>query len=147
MARLVVPGVADVAIASVHADVLCQGPPNCNRPRFVTGGGWIKSGTSRANFAVAAREGPSSWGHMLYKDKATGKTYKGTPAATTFSDNTTAHITGYLDDGVTPFVADVTDNGEPGTADTFSLAVGVPATLVNAGTLQGGNIQVHLPCK
>ena len=149
--HVVVPGLADVAIASAHADVVCPGgAPNCIRPRFVTGGGWLTSGSSRANFAIAAREGTSSWGHMLYKDKATGETYRGTPSSTTFPDDTTSRIIGFLDGGGS-FEAVVVDNGEPGNVssgaanpDTFSLTVG--GRLVNSGPLQGGNIQVHRVC-
>jgi hypothetical protein len=138
--HIVLPGVADVAIASVHADVLCQGGgPNCARARFVTGGGWITSGNSRGNFAVAARDGAGTWGHVMYKDHFTGKSYRGTPSFSTI-DATKAVIDGTLDTG-DPFEAIVQDNGEPGTADTFSL------TVANAnGTLQGGNIQIHRPC-
>jgi hypothetical protein len=150
--HVIVPGLADVAIASAHADVLCPGgAPNCARPRFVTGGGWLASGAaSRANFAIAAREGTSSWGHLLYSDKSNGRSYRGTPTSTTFPDDTTARITGVLDDQ-RPFEADVIDNGEPGNVssgaanpDTFSLTVS--GAVVNSGPLQGGNIQLHRPC-
>lgn len=149
--HVVVPGLADAAIASAYADVLCpSGAPNCGRPRFVTSGGWLTSGSSRANFAIAAREGTSSWGHMLYSDKSSGLTYRGTPTSTTFLDDTTAKVTGVLDDGRS-FEADVVDNGEPGNVssgaanpDRFSLTV--EGTTVNNGPLQGGNIQVHRPC-
>jgi hypothetical protein len=149
--HVVVPGLADVAIASAHADVLCPGgPPDCARPRFVTGGGWLTSGTSRANFAIAGRDGTSSWGHLLYSDKSSGRSYKGTPSSTTFLNDTTVKITGLLDDG-RPFEANVVDNGEPGNVssgaanpDTFSLTVA--GTPVNSGPLQGGNIQIHRPC-
>jgi hypothetical protein len=150
--HVIVPGVADVAIASAHADVLCPGgAPNCARPRFVTGGGWLTSGLSRANFAIAARDGGSSWGHLLYRDKSSGRNYRGTPSSTTFLDDKTVQITGVLADDGRPFVANVVDNGEPGNVssgaanpDTFSLAV--DGTTVNSGPLQGGNIQVHRPC-
>ncbi len=59
---------ADVVIAHSHADVVCQGgPPNCDRARFVAGGGWINSGTSTANFAIAGRNGdPSTWRHAVH---------------------------------------------------------------------------------
>jgi hypothetical protein len=149
--HVIVPGLADVAIASAHADVLCPGgAPDCARPRFVTGGGWVTSGLSRANFAIAARDGTSSWGHLLYRDKSSGLNYRGTPSSTTFVDDKTVQITGLLDDKRW-FEADVVDNGEPGNVssgaanpDTFSLAV--DGRTVNSGPLQGGNIQVHRPC-
>jgi hypothetical protein len=141
--HIVLPGVADVAIANAHADVLCQGgAPNCGRARFVTGGGWIASGNSRGNFAVAARDGVGTWGHVLYKDHFTGKSYRGTPSFAAI-DATKAVIDGTLDNGHS-FEAVVQDLGEPGSSDTFTLSMDQQP--VNGGTLQGGNIQIHRPC-
>jgi hypothetical protein len=141
--HIVLPGVADVKIANAHADVFCQGgPANCARARFVTGGGWITSGNSRGNFAVAARDGVGTWGHVLYKDHFTGNTFRGTPSFAAI-DATKAVIDGTLDNGHS-FEAVVQDLGEPGSSDTFTLSVDQQP--VNGGTLQGGNIQIHRPC-
>ena len=50
--------------------------------------------------------------------------------------------TGVLDDGTTvTFVVVVTDNGEPGSADTFSITLSNGFTA--SGTLVGGNVQIH----
>src|SRR5216683_1100786 len=47
-----ISGVADVVISSAHADVTCAGP-TCNiNNDFVTGGGWIITAGSKANFGV-----------------------------------------------------------------------------------------------
>ena len=63
-------------------------------------------------------------------------------------DAVTRHIEGTAEiDGQGGFTyqVDVSDNGEPGRNDTFSL------TLSNgyraSGRLEGGNIQLHQPCK
>ena len=46
-------GVADVTVASAHADIACGGTPPCSNQDFVTGGGWITTASgSRANFAL-----------------------------------------------------------------------------------------------
>src|SRR5207253_4530264 len=114
--HIVLPGVADIAIANAHADVFCQGgPANCARARFVTGGGWITSGNSRGNFAVAARNGISTWGHMLYKDRFTGRSFRGTPTSAAIGA-TQAVIDGTLDDGTDTFHVVVQDLGEPGSS-------------------------------
>ena len=67
--HVLIPGVADVVIASAHADVGC-GQKACDPSKeFVTGGGWITGTPSgaRANFAVAGGKEPG-WGHLVYFD-------------------------------------------------------------------------------
>ena len=53
----------------------------------------------------------------------------------TFSGTCTA------DDAPCTFTVDVTDNGEPGTNDTFTISVS--AGPPEGGTLRSGNIQIH----
>lgn len=142
--HITVAGVADVIIASAHADVsACQGDPDCGRPRFVTGGGYVLGpGGGKANFAIAARDGnPADWGHLLYSDKATPFRAKGRPVGAAISD-TTAEIWGTSDKG--DFKVKVTDLGEPGNQDTFTITIG---SYYAGGVLEGGNIQIHKPCK
>ncbi len=145
---------ADVVISSSHADITCAG---CPAPvgDFVTGGGWI-TGTptgARANFAVAGgiKHG-GLWGHLTYIDhgsngvkvKGTGVTSYEVTGPTSRRISGTAEVDGVSDIGYT---VDVTDAGEPGRDDTFSI------TLTNgysaSGKLAGGNIQLHAkpgPC-
>src|SRR6266404_1565270 len=72
--HIVVDVIADVVIASAHADISCPTvpptpPPTC--PDFVTGGGWIVGTPSgaRANFAVAGGVKDSALsGHLNFID-------------------------------------------------------------------------------
>ena len=145
---------ADVVISSSHADITCGG---CTPPvgDFVTGGGWITGTPSgaRAIFAVAGGiKNGGLWGHLTYIDHgSSGIKVKGT-SVTSYEviGPTWRRITGTAEvdgtDGV-GYTVDVTDAGEPGRDDTFSI------TLSNgysaSGTLAGGNIQLHAkpgPC-
>ena len=157
--HVIVTGVADVIIASAHADITCQpaspppAPPGCTPADFVTGGGWITSTSSGAkqNFGVAggSKQG-AFWGHLTYDDhgpngvhvKGTGVTgYTADPAISTLR-----HISGTAEvdgQGGVAYQVDVADNGEPGRNDSFAitLSTGYEAS----GTLAGGNIQLHAP--
>ena len=145
---------ADVIISSAHADITCGG---CSPPvgDFVTGGGWI-TGTpsaSRANFAAAGGiKNGGLWGHLSYIDHGpNGHKVKGTSVTSyEVTGPTSRRIKGTAEvDGMggIDYTVDVTDAGEPGRDDTFSI------TLSNlysaAGKLAGGNIQLHpkpAPC-
>lgn len=92
-------------------------------------------------------------GHLVYIDHAfdvtvqsTSITFNGT---CTFSGTGTGTIGGVS--GPVNFTVSVTDNGEPGTADTFEIHV-TGAVQYNSSfgpvLLSGGNIQAHnLPCQ
>jgi hypothetical protein len=142
----------DVVISSAHADISCGG--GCNPPAgdFVTGGGWITGTPSgaRGNFGVAGgiKHG-AFWGHLTYIDHG-GPKVKGT-GVTGYEviDALSRRITGTAEaDGVgVTYTVEVTDDGEPGREDTFTIELsnGYSAS----GTLQGGNIQLHAkpsPC-
>lgn len=142
---------ADVVISSAHADISCAG---CAGPvgDFVTGGGWITgtpSGT-RANFGVAGGiKNGAFWGHLTYIDHGGPKVQGTGVTAYTVTGDVSRHIEGTAEiDGVSgTYKVDVTDAGEPGRDDTFSieLSTGYRAS----GTLRGGNIQLHAkpgPC-
>jgi len=151
--HVVVTGVADIVVSSAHADITCAGPPPaCSGSDFVTGGGWIASPSdpgAKANFAVAGGiKNGTFWGHLMYIDHGSnGPRVKGT-GVTAYSvvDPTTRDIQGTAEINGQPgnYAADASDNGEPGRNDVFVL------TLSNgynaAGTLAGGNIQLHKPC-
>jgi len=138
---------ADVIISSAHADISCAAcPPPVGD--FVTGGGWITGPSgARATFGVAGGiKNGGLWGHLTYIDHGTGMKVKGT-AVTDYvaTGPTSRHISGTAEiNGVSgSYTVDVTDAGEPGRDDTFSI------TLSNgysaSGTLAGGNIQLHAP--
>jgi hypothetical protein len=144
---------ADVIIASAHADITCG---SCTPPLgdFVTGGGWI-TGTptaSRANFAVAGgiKQG-GLWGHLTYIDHGASDLHVKGTGVTGYEvmGPTTRRITGTADINGTSgtYTVYVTDAGEPGRDDLFTI------TLSNgysaSGKLVGGNIQLHpkpAPC-
>ena len=142
-----IPGVADVTVASAHADIACGSAGNCANQDFVTGGGWITQTPSgaRANFAVAGGiKNGGFWGHLTYIDHGNpGMKVKGTGVtAYVVTGTTSRHIEGTTESGT--YQADVSDGGEPGHGvDTFVL------TLSNGysagGLIGGGNIQLH--CK
>jgi hypothetical protein len=141
---------ADVIISSAHADIRCAAacPPPAGD--FVTGGGWITGTPSgaRANFGVAGgiRHG-EFWGHLTYIDHGPGGVkVKGT-GVTSYEDigPTSRRIKGTAEVdrvGGIEYTVEVTDAGEPGRDDTFSI------TLSNgysaSGRLAGGNIQLHV---
>jgi hypothetical protein len=149
--HVIVPGVADVIIASAHADITCpSAPPNqCPGSDFVTGGGWILGPSgARANFAVAGGiKNRGLWGHLEYHDHGTGLKVHGTSVTVYTGTGTTRHIEGTADIGgmAGTYSADVTDNGEPGRADIFTLRLSNGYTASDA--VQGGNIQLHKPCQ
>jgi len=138
---------ADVIISAAHADISCAAcPPPVGD--FVTGGGWIigPSG-ARANFGVAGGiKNGGFWGHLTYIDhSSSGFKVKGTSVTSyQIMGSTWRRISGTAEvNGVSGvgYTVDVTDAGEPGRDDTFSI------TLSNgysaSGKLAGGNIQLH----
>ena len=148
--HVMVDGVADVIISSAHADITCGGPV-CPGGDFVTGGGWITGTPSgeRGTFGVAGGiKNGALWGHLTYIDHGTNMKVKGTGVtAYTVTGPTTRHIEGTaeIDGRSGSYQVDVSDNGEPGRNDMFSIMLsnGYSAS----GLLIGGNIQLHQPCK
>lgn len=147
-----VPGVVDVVLSSAHADIECQGPPPCATAKdFVTGGGWIPASGSKGTFGVAGGiVSGGFWGHLVYIDHGTGLRVKGTGVtAYVVTGPTSRHIEGTAEvNGIAGYTysVDVADNGEPGIGvDTFAINVSNGYTA--SGTLSGGNIQLHMPCK
>ena len=152
--HVVIPGVADIVVASAHSDISCQGQSGCTSANdFVTGGGWITGtpSSARANFGVGGgTKNGSLWGHLVYIDHGPGgPTVKGTGVtAYSVTNATTRHIEGTAEvngKGGFTYSIDVADYGEPGVNnDTFALKLsnGYSAS----GPLQGGNIEIHKPC-
>ncbi len=148
--HIVVTGIADIVVASAHADISC-GLKICDASsEFVTGGGWIMGPSgARANFAVAGGKQPG-WGHLMYIDHGpAGLKVKGTSVTAYASLGGTARrIEGTAELNGQPgytYSADVADNGEPGRMDTFALRLS--SGYVASGMLEGGNLQLHNPCR
>src|SRR2546428_8954931 len=142
-------GVADIGIASAHADVGVAQNVGDTSKEFVTGGGWITGPSgAKANFAVAGGKEPG-WGHFTYIDHGSAALRVKATAITGYTNlgGTVRRVEGTADVNGQPgtFQADVADNGEPGRADTFALRLsnGYAAS----GMLDGGNIQIHSPCQ
>ena len=139
---------ADIVIARSHADITC-GQCNDKGYDFLTGGGWITGTPSgkRANLAVAGGvKNGALWGHLMFIDHGpNGPRIKGIDVTSyTYVDPTTRRIAGTAEiNGVAgTYEVVVSDKGEPGRSDTFTLttSTGYSAT----GNLVGGNIQLHL---
>ncbi len=149
--HIVVPGVTDTIIASAKAGLVSSTPPPATGVDYVTGGGWITGTASgaKANFEIdAGIQNNTAWGDVAYHDHGDGLALKST-SITTYAPGPTAnsrHIEGTAQvngvDGYT-FTVVVTDNGDPGTNDTFAIQIsnGYQAS----GPLGGGNIQLHQP--
>ena len=145
----------EVILSSAHSDV--QGCPGCaptpSCADFVTGGGWIKAGNSKANFGFNAGFKPGSSTpevHFNYVDHNTGMQMKATSISVYRQGNTatTRHLEGNAEiNGVagSTYSIDVADNGEPG-RNTDTLKISLSNGYSAGGTLEGGNIQLHKPC-
>src|SRR5947209_62375 len=70
-----VPTVVELFIADVHADITCAALAQCPGPHaFVTSGGFVDpTGSNKQHFAAAGRN-LTNWGHVIYRDTATGYT-------------------------------------------------------------------------
>jgi len=141
------PPLADVVISSSHADITCGA---CTPPLgdFVTGGGWITGSPSgaRANFGVAGGiKNGGMWGHLTYIDHGTGLKVKGTGVTgyeVTGPVSRRIRGTAQLSDGSSvTYEVNVTDSGEPGRNDTFTIALS--NGYYASGNLAGGNIKLH----
>jgi len=127
-------------------------PPPCED--FFTGGGYLFDTPSgdQGNFGVGGGiKNGELWGHLNYIDHSTtpGMHVKGTSVLSyDVIDATTRRTTGTCTiDGVDgSYVLVVSDNGEPGRNDTFSLTLSTG--YVASGVIDGGNIQLHkMKCK
>ena len=151
--RLIVPGVAEVILSGAKSDIRCSKPEGdgpCHD--FVTGGGWIvTSAGARANFGFNAgfkAKSLSPDGHINYIDHGSSMKVKGLSVDKYVETcPTSRRFEGACEIDGAPgrYIVDVDDKGEPGRSDTFKI------TLSNGysafGTLEGGNIQLHKPCR
>ncbi len=116
----------------------------------VTGGGTIDVTGGIGNFGFIAQSqtttGPIS-GDLQCQNHATGAKVKSVAFDTLVISGTMATFGGTCTNNGVPctFTVRVTDNGEPGTNDTFTISVSGGPT--EGGTLRSGNIQIHqCPC-
>lgn len=119
-------------------------PPELCRD-FVTGGGWIKD---KETFGVSGGiKNDKFWGQLSFNNH-NGVKVKSTSVTGYFIiDAVTRQIEGTARlNGKTPvtYTVIVTDNGEPGRDDSFSIVI--PNLYSASGTLKGGNIQLHKNC-
>jgi hypothetical protein len=147
----------EVVLSSAHSDISgcpgCPPAPPCDED-FVTGGGWIKSGTSRANFGFNAGFKPGSTSPEVafnYIDHNTGMHVKATSITKYVVGSTprSRHFEGLAEVDGSPghsYSCDVADNGEPGRmTDTLNITLD-GGSYTKGGALQGGNIELHKPC-
>jgi len=147
--HVIVPGVADVAVARAHADITCTGSQCPSDKDFVTGGGRISTPSGKGTFAVAGGiKNGGYWGHLTFIDHGSGMKVKGTGVTDYIVlSETRRRIKGSCEidgQGGYSYTVEVDDQGEPGRNDWFQMDLtnGYSA----AGTLEGGNIQLHT-CK
>ena len=132
----------------------CHVPPVCD---FVTSGGFVLTDTlSKVTFgAHGGCKHEDFWGHLNITDHQTGLSIN------------SLEITGYFDAGPNTrdicgtattnqggnqpvsFRVRLVDNGEPGVADQFGIALStgyvISTRLLNGGQNGGGNVQLHEP--
>ena len=137
---------ADVLLAAVDAEITCQ--PADPGGLSTTGGGWIPVFSAKGTFGIvgAIPSGGIAMGHIVFTDHFANVTVQSTSiiSVTTNTITCTTTITANGNDNLGPvtITVDVTDAGEPGTSDTFSITTERTSA---SGTLAGGNIQVHRP--
>lgn len=114
-----------------------------------TGGGQlaaISGGKITFGFDVALSNDGTVKGHIEYHDHDIGLKMS-SDSITFFAPGCTATFEGAGDSNFGPvnFLVTVTDNGEPGSSDTFSIAIITDELVVYAesGTLSSGNIEIH----
>jgi hypothetical protein len=122
-------------------------PPASTPGAKITGGGWIDVLGGKGTFGLTARAAneTTSSGNVTYQDHGLqDRTVKSTVVTSVSVSGNCAQIRGRATvdgSGDFGFQVQVCDNGEPGTNDTFSIAMSNGYTA--AGTLRGGNIQIH----
>jgi len=110
---------------------------------WFTGGGWIND---KATFGVSGGiKHNNFWGQLEYNDH-NGTQVKGIEVTNyTVIDEVTRQIDGFAKingEGSFAYTVVVSDLGEPGRNDSFSIVLSTGYTA--SGTLNGGNIQLHV---
>ena len=135
-------GPSDAFVAKIANIVL---PPGATSGK-VTGGGTTNVSGSTANFGFFVQAQLSTGlvsGDLQYVNRASGAKVHSLAFTTLAIVGNTATFSGTCTNNRVPctFAVDVTDNGEPGKTDRFTISVsgGMP----EGGTLRSGNIQIH----
>jgi len=136
---------ADVVISHTHSDINCNGTvnPPCPVKDFVTGGGQITRNGAKVSFAVHGgtnADGTFRSGGLNVVDHGS-RTHIQAKELDAYSDPAPTSTKRQLHFADGNWTVDVADNGEPGTADTFSVTNGSYSA---SGTpITHGNIQLH----
>ena len=130
-------GISDAFVAKIAGD------PTVGK---VTGGGSIDvtGDIGMFGFVVQRQAADASiQGDLQYVNHATGTKVRSVTFTSLSIAGTTATFGGTCTNNGVPcaFTVDVTDTGEPGAADTFTISVSGRPT--EGGTLRSGNIQIH----
>jgi hypothetical protein len=151
--HVMLSGGTDVVLGSSRAGVVA-GSQNCASPDdFTSGGGWLASGAGspKRTFGLIGglRQGPQFLGHFVYVNRVTNQRVEGRVDVYTILPGTARNMegTGEANGQPATFQLTVADNGEPGSLDTFSLTFQGGGGGADSGTLNGGNIQLHQPCR
>jgi hypothetical protein len=113
---------------------------------FTSGGGWIPTpfgGSASFGFVAGIQADGTPRGHLVYIDHDIGLRVQSTSITSFSPDCRTISGDGDSSFGPVHFLATVTDAGEPGFGDTFTIEVAGPVGYFAAGTLAGGDIQAH----
>jgi Beta-propeller repeat len=134
-------GLRDGYVAKIAAE-----PAAPSAAGKVTGGGSVGVGGGVATFAFSVQRktsGEPIGGRLQFINHATRVTIRSVSLTSLLIAGNVATISGTCTEDGAPciFEATVTDNGEPGTSDTFLIAVSSGSP--EGGLLRGGNIQVH----
>lgn len=120
---------------------------------FITGGGWIEgtSGKEKATFGVSGGiKNGKYWGQLSFNNHGANEVKVKSYSVTSYQviDATTRQIVGMAKvngNGTVEYKVVISDNGEPGTNDTFKLELSDGYSI--DGVLLGGNIQLHTACE
>jgi len=157
-----VPGIAELFIADAHADITCAALSQCSGHAFVTSGGFIDlTGSNKQHFTAAGRN-LTNWGHVLYRDTASGYSlHVKDPYGVVYSsfvdlkrdadaqqfDTTRLDAAKFQGGAILSWGGGkvlLVDEGEPGRSDYFQIIA--PPGAMTGGLLAGGNIQMHGKC-
>jgi hypothetical protein len=112
----------------------------------MSGGGWIPASAgdkATFGFVVAVQSDGTVTGHLVYADQSVGLRLRSTAITSVASAACTSTFTGVGESNFGPvdFVVTASDNGEPGSVDTFAIEVSLGYAA--AGVLGGGDIKAH----
>jgi hypothetical protein len=151
--HIILPGGTDVVLGSSRAGVVAGSQSCSSTDDFTSGGGWVfsPSGGPKRTFGLigGVRQGPQFFGHFLYVNHATNQRVNGRVDLYTVLPGTVRNMegTGEANGQPATFQLTVADNGEPGSQDTITLTWQGGGGGSDNGTLGGGNIQLHQPCR